>query len=132
MIWIQESTTGLGPRQRIAWRARELPPGQCPADAAASQGQGGARPTRSTRPESSVSTSTAACRWLTNPRALWRQLRRLVAYREGLVNRRTALRNWINRYLAHETWFDRTSLWSPNRTEAAADLAEALALAPMP
>lgn len=47
------------------------------------------------------------------PPAKWRQLRRLVAYREGLVNRRTALRNWINRYLAHETWFDRTGLWSP-------------------
>jgi transposase len=47
------------------------------------------------------------------PPAEWRQLRRLVAYREDLVNRRTALRNWINRYLAHETWFDRTGLWSP-------------------
>jgi transposase len=46
------------------------------------------------------------------PPAQWRQLRRLVAYREGLANRRTALRNWINRYLAHETWFDRTGLWS--------------------
>jgi transposase len=43
----------------------------------------------------------------------WRQLRRLVAYREGLVSRRTAVRNWINRYLAHETWVDRTRLWSP-------------------
>ena len=42
-----------------------------------------------------------------------RQLRRVVAYREGLVNRQTALRNWINRYLAHETWYDRTGLWSP-------------------
>jgi transposase len=42
----------------------------------------------------------------------WRQLRRLVAYRENLVSRRTALRNWINRYLAHETWADRTGLWS--------------------
>ena len=41
-----------------------------------------------------------------------RQLRRLVAYREGLVSRQTALRNWINRYLAHETWYDRTDLWS--------------------
>jgi transposase len=47
------------------------------------------------------------------PPAEWRQLRRLVGYREGLVKRRTALRNWINRYLAHETWFDRTGLWSP-------------------
>jgi transposase len=42
----------------------------------------------------------------------WRQLRRLVAFREGLVRRRTALRNWINRYLAHETWAERTGLWS--------------------
>lgn len=41
-----------------------------------------------------------------------RQLRRLVAFREDLVNRRTALRNWINRYLAHETWIDRAGLWS--------------------
>ncbi len=47
------------------------------------------------------------------PPAEWRQLRRLVGYREGLVKRRTALRNWINRYLAHETWFDCTGLWSP-------------------
>jgi transposase len=47
------------------------------------------------------------------PPAAWRQLRRLVAYREGLVSRRTAVRNWIDRYLAHETWFDRTGLWSP-------------------
>jgi transposase len=47
------------------------------------------------------------------PPAAWRQLRRLVAYREGLVSRRTAVRNWIDRYLAHETWTDRTGLWSP-------------------
>jgi transposase len=46
------------------------------------------------------------------PPADWRQLRRLVAWRENLVNRRTALRNWINRYLAHETWVDRNALWS--------------------
>jgi transposase len=44
--------------------------------------------------------------------AWWRQVRRLVAFRENLVARRTALRNWINRYLAHETWFDRTGLWT--------------------
>jgi transposase len=47
------------------------------------------------------------------PPAQWRQLRRLVAYREGLVSRRTALRNWINRYLAHETWFEGMGRWSP-------------------
>jgi transposase len=46
------------------------------------------------------------------PPACWRQARRLVALREDLVNRRTALTNWITRYLAHETWVDRNGLWS--------------------
>lgn len=46
------------------------------------------------------------------PPAWWRQVRRIVACRENLVSRRTALRNWINRYLAHETWEDRGGLWS--------------------
>jgi transposase len=46
------------------------------------------------------------------PPAWWRQVRRVVAWRENLVSRRTAVRNWINRYLAHETWADRVGLWS--------------------
>ena len=46
------------------------------------------------------------------PPPWWRQVRRLVGLRENLVNRRTALRNWINRYLAHETWESRANLWS--------------------
>jgi transposase len=46
------------------------------------------------------------------PPAAWRQLRRSVAFRENLVSRQTALRNWVNRYLAHETWVDRSGLWS--------------------
>lgn len=46
------------------------------------------------------------------PPAWWRQVRRLVGMRENLVRRRTALRNWINRYLAHETWEERAGLWS--------------------
>ncbi|NIA07762.1 MAG: hypothetical protein GWP14_09065 [Actinobacteria bacterium] len=41
-----------------------------------------------------------------------RQIRRLVATRESLISRRTALPNWINRYLAHETWKSRKGLWS--------------------
>lgn len=41
-----------------------------------------------------------------------REIRRLAAARESLVSRRTALRNWVNRYLAHETWFSRKGLWS--------------------
>src|SRR5205823_8349894 len=39
-------------------------------------------------------------------------VRRVVGYRENLVARQTSLRNWINRYLAHETWVDRSKLWS--------------------
>lgn len=46
------------------------------------------------------------------PSASLRQVRRLVAMREGLVRRQTALRNGINRYLAHETWAGRANLWS--------------------
>ena len=45
------------------------------------------------------------------PRPL-RELRRIVALRESLVSRRTAVRNWLDRYLAHETWLDRDGLWS--------------------
>lgn len=44
--------------------------------------------------------------------AWWRQVRRLVALRENLVSRQTALRNWVNRYLAHETWHERNNLWT--------------------
>lgn len=46
------------------------------------------------------------------PPAWWRQVRRVVALRENLTNRQTALRNGVNRYLAHETWHNRTGLWS--------------------
>lgn len=46
------------------------------------------------------------------PPRSWRELRRLVALRESLVSRRKALRNWVDRYLAHETWLDRKGLWS--------------------
>jgi len=41
-----------------------------------------------------------------------RAIRRLVALRESLVARRTALRNWMDRTLAHETWRSRSGLWS--------------------
>lgn len=58
------------------------------------------------------------------PSAWLRQVRRLVSLRESLVNRRTALRNWINRYLAHETWESRANLWStPGRRRLQALLA---------
>jgi transposase len=52
------------------------------------------------------------------PEAELRQIRRLVGLREDLVRRRTALRNWINRYLAHETWECRGPLESVKRLQA--------------
>ena len=48
----------------------------------------------------------------TRPTLWWRSLRRLVATREDLVSRRTAVRNWISSYWAHETWSERSNLWS--------------------
>ena len=58
------------------------------------------------------------------PPAWWRQVRRLVALRENLVNRRTALRNWLNRHLAHETWAERRNLWSQRGRRRLQALAE--------
>jgi transposase len=56
----------------------------------------------------------------------WRQVRRLVALRENLVRRQTALRNWVSRYLAHETWQERHHLWTqkarPRLTALVAEL----------
>jgi len=46
------------------------------------------------------------------PRPSLRRLRRLVGLHVNLVRRRTALSNWLNRYLAHETWSGRDRLWS--------------------
>jgi len=46
-----------------------------------------------------------------------RRVRRLVSLRERLVSQRTATRNWLNRYLAHETWCERTGLWSAKAAE---------------
>ena len=46
------------------------------------------------------------------PRPALRRLRRLVGLRDQLVRRRTGLRNWVSRYLAHETWRPDKGLWS--------------------
>lgn len=46
------------------------------------------------------------------PSASLRSIRRVARARESLVSRRTAVRNWIGRYLAHETWESRDGLWS--------------------
>ncbi len=46
------------------------------------------------------------------PPAWWRQVRRLVDARQDLVRRQTAIKNWISSLLHHETWAERTGLWS--------------------
>jgi transposase len=111
VVWVQESTTGwarvqelLGPRTEFLL-ANVL---QMPLPPKARRRKTDKVDTARMQREYLAGTLPLAHQ----PPAPWRQLRRLVAFRENLVSRRTALRNWINRYLAHETWADRTGLWS--------------------
>jgi transposase len=54
------------------------------------------------------------------PAAWWRQVRRVVDCRQGLVERQTAVKNWISALLHQETWEDRGNLWSgPGRLRLA-------------
>jgi len=46
------------------------------------------------------------------PSAWWRQVRRVVDHRQDLVERQTAIKNWIGSLLHHETWEERANLWS--------------------
>ncbi|WP_295441897.1 IS110 family transposase [uncultured Thiodictyon sp.] len=46
------------------------------------------------------------------PEVRWRELRRLVDSRQDLVERQTAVKNWITHFLHHETWYDRQGLWT--------------------
>jgi transposase len=46
------------------------------------------------------------------PSAWWREVRRVVDYRQDLVERQTAIKNWIGSLLHHETWEDRENLWT--------------------
>jgi len=46
------------------------------------------------------------------PSLWWRQVRRVVDYRQDLVKRQTAVKNSLGALLHHETWSDRRNLWS--------------------
>jgi len=46
------------------------------------------------------------------PDRWWREVRRLVDFRQDLVERATALKNQISSLLSHETWTQRENLWS--------------------
>jgi transposase len=111
VVWIQESTTGWARvKDLLGGRAQFLLVNlvQMPLP-----------PQARRRKTDKIDTARMQRNYLTGelplahqPPAWWRQVRRLVGLRESLVNRRTALQNWVNRYLAHETWEDRVGLWS--------------------
>ena len=46
------------------------------------------------------------------PSSWWREVRRVVDYRQDLVERQTAIKNWLVSFLHHETWEDRENLWT--------------------
>jgi hypothetical protein len=46
------------------------------------------------------------------PTGWWREARRLVDSRQDLVERQTAVKNWVTHFLHHETWYDREGLWT--------------------
>ena len=111
VVWLQESTTGWARVQELLGSRTEF--------LLANVLQMPLPPKARRRKTDKVDTARLQREYLTDqlplahqPPASWRQLRRLVAFRENLVSRRTALRNWINRYLAHETWEERIGLWS--------------------
>lgn len=106
-VWIQESTTGWARMQKLASKfpVRFL---------LANVLQMPLPPKAKRRKTDKVDTARLQREYLNGelplahqPSEKWRQVRRLVSLRENLTSRRTALVNWINRYLAHETWFTR-------------------------
>jgi transposase len=111
VVWLQESTTGWARVKRfLAGRADFL---------LANMLQMPQPPKGKRRKTDKIDTARLLREYLNGELPLafqpaddLRQVRRVVALRENLVARRTALRNWINRYLAHETWHDRKGLWS--------------------
>jgi transposase len=46
------------------------------------------------------------------PDRWWREVRRLVDFRQDLVERSTSLKNQVTSLLSHETWGSRENLWS--------------------
>lgn len=114
VVWIQESTTGWARVQKLLGGRAEF--------VLANVLQMPRPPKGHRRKTDKVDTERLQREYLNGklpraatPGASWRQLRRLVALREDLVRRRTMLRCWIDRYLAHETWADRSGLWTSSK-----------------
>lgn len=106
-VWIQESTTGWARMTQLAT--------ECGIEfILANVLQMPLPPKAKRRKTDKIDTARLLREYLNGelprahePDAFWRQLRRVVAIRENLVRRRTAIVNWIDRYLAHETWEER-------------------------
>lgn len=111
VVWLQESTTGWARVRAVVGRKAEF--------VLANVLQMPLPPKGRRKKTDKVDTARLQREYLNGelplahqPPAWWREVRRVVGLRENLVSRRTALRNWVNRYLAHETWADRVGLWS--------------------
>lgn len=101
LIWLQESTTG--------WARMKAFVGDRAEFLLANVLQMPLPPKAQRRKTDKVDTARMAREYLNGelplafqPEGACRQLRRLVSLRENLIGRRTSLRNWITRYLAHE------------------------------
>jgi transposase len=106
-VWIQESTTGWARMQKLV---SEFPIQFLLANVL----QMPLPPKAKRRKTDKIDTARLQREYLNGelplahqPSPYWRQVRRLICLRESLVNRRTALTNWLNRYLAHELWCSR-------------------------
>ena len=126
VIWIMESTTGWA-------RVRDLL-GKSAIMLMANVLQMPLPPKARRRKTDKIDTKRILREFLTGtlplafqPRRPLREVRRVVGVRESLVSRRTAVRNWISRYLAHETWLSRSGLWSGKGMRALRTFAASLA-----
>jgi transposase len=116
VIWIQESTTGWARMQQLA--------AECGVEFVLANVLQMPLPPKAKRKKTDkIDTARLEREYLNGelprahqPPAWWRQVRRVVAWRESLVRRRTALTNWIDRYLAHETWEPRCAFGSKRNT----------------
>ena len=111
VVWIMESTTGwarvkelIGPRTRfLLSNVLQMP----------------LPPKAKRRKTDKIDTGRLLREYLCDnlptsfqPPAWWRQVRRVVDCRQELVERQTAVKNWIASLLHHETWEDREGLWT--------------------
>jgi transposase len=125
VVWIQESTTGWARVQALIGGRAEF--------VLANVLQMPLPPKGRRRKTDTIDTARMQREYLNGslprahqPPAAWRAMRRVVARRESLVRRQTAVRNGINRYFAHETWESRAGWWTAKGRSQLRALAKAL------